>query len=50
MGSIRAVWQFVRLSLLGRPRRTTLLAIAIALSTALVVAVVSLVNSGQAGV
>ncbi|MGA1392298.1 MAG: FtsX-like permease family protein [Phycisphaerales bacterium] len=50
MGSIRAVWPFVRLSLLGRPRRTTLLAIAVALSTALVVAVVSLVHSGQAGI
>lgn len=50
MGSIRAVWPFVRLSLLGRPRRTALLAIAVALSTALVVAVIALVASGQAGV
>ncbi len=47
---MRAVWPFVRLNLLGRPRRTALLALAIAFAAALVIAVVSLVVSGQSAV
>lgn len=50
MGWMRAAWPFVQLSLLGRPRRSALLATAVLLSSALVVTVTSLVASGQAAV
>jgi putative ABC transport system permease protein len=50
MGWMRAAWPFVRLSLLGRRLRSTLLVAAILLSSALVVVVVSLVSSGQKAV